>query len=499
MCSNHKPFLPISLLLPALCLLGACSAHVQQAELLHRPAPVWPDYTGVTVPCNLAPPRFTLPDSCRLNRVQAVFAAGSEQCVQTTGSNGIAIGMEDWHRLCAASDTVMVRIQGRQAGRWVEYDPFCIYVSADSINPYLAYRLIEPGHEIWHKIQLCQRNLETYEETAFLDNNWSGGTCMNCHSFHRYSPQTMLLHMRRDYGGTYVLRDGQVERLNTKTPETISALVYPSWSSSGRFVAFSTNSTKQGFHSTDRNRVEVFDLASDVVVYDVERHCIFSCPRLQSRAAFETFPVFAPDDRAIYFCSADSVPMPEQYDSVHYSLCRIAFDPDAAMAGRCSDAFVQQVDTLYDATARGGSISFPRVSPDGHYLLYTHSSYGNFSIWHRDADLRMTDLRTGRDVDVSALCSPETESYHSWSSNSRWVVISTRRDDGLYTRLYLAHVDSVGHCSKPTPLPQEDALHDLRLMKSYNIPEFVDDPVSAGPAFVEAARTQPGTDLQFAH
>lgn len=70
--------------------------------------------------------------------------------------------------------------------------------------------------------------------------------------------------------------------------------------------------------------------------------------------------------------------------------------------------------------------------------------------------------------------SEEAESYHSWSGNGRWMVFSSRRIDGLYTRLFIGYVDSEGVGHKPFLLPQKDPLtyYDA-LMFSYNIPELM--------------------------
>lgn len=487
-------------LLPILAWCWACvgcSPAEQKATLLQRDAPIVPDFTEVTVPYNLAPLRFTLPDTCAMTHLQAIFQSADVKSIVKGKGREIAIDADDWQALCTASDTVTVRIQAKQQEQWVEFNAFHLYISADAVDPFLVYRLIEPGHEIWHQMGIYQRNLETYDERPILENKQTNGGCMNCHSFRQYQADEWMLHLRKELGGTYVLRNGKVEKLNTKTPETVSMLVYPYWHPSGRFIAFSTNLTKQAYHSTDRNRVEVFDNASDVVLYDVEKHQIFSTPQLKSAAAFETFPAFSPDGKTLYFCSADSVPMPTQYNQVHYSLCSIPFCADSAAAGNYAAALAPQVDTLYNARVAGGSISFPRVSPDGRFLLYTHASYGNFSIWHKDADLRMLDLRTLQPVDVSVLNSADVESYHTWSSNGRWVVFSSRRNDGLYTRLYLAHIDADGQASKPTPLPQADAGHDLRLMKSYNIPEFITSPVMNGLAIEETAKNAKAVNLKF--
>ena len=80
--------------------------------------------------------------------------------------------------------------------------------------------------------------------------------------------------------------------------------------------------------------------------------------------------------------------------------------------------------------------------------------------------------------ELSEVNSDDTESFHNWSSNSRWFVFSSRRGDGLYTRLYLASMDENGKISKPFLLPQEDpeTYYD-RSVYSYNVPDFVNAPI----------------------
>src|SRR5690606_16260105 len=106
-------------------------------------------------------------------------------------------------------------------------------------------------------------------------------------------------------------------------------------------------------------------------------------------------------------------------------LLALSFDPEKRTFG-------EKADTLYNATEMGKSARFPRVSPNGRYVLFTVSDYGNFSIWHKDADLQMIDLATNELISLDAVNSDDVESYHSWSSNSHWFVFSSRRDDGLY-------------------------------------------------------------------
>lgn len=64
--------------------------------------------------------------------------------------------------------------------------------------------------------------------------------------------------------------------------------------------------------------MEVFDLESDVVVYDVKNKEILSKASLITKDAFETFPAFSPDGKWLYFCTAPAQKMPENYDKVRY-------------------------------------------------------------------------------------------------------------------------------------------------------------------------------------
>jgi len=110
--------------------------------------------------------------------------------------------------------------------------------------------------------------------------------------------------------------------------------------------------------------------------------------------------------------------------------------------------------------------------------MFTLSDYGNFSIWHKEADLWLLDLKDGGMRPIKEVNSDDTESFHNWSSNSRWFVFSSRRGDGLYTRLYLASMDENGVVGKPFLLPQENPWEYYdRLVYSYNVPDFTSEPV----------------------
>ena len=474
-----------------LILFFSCSDSVQVSETLDRKPAIVPDYADITIPANIAPLNFSLKDS--VEDALVVLSYAGQQVEVRAKDNQFVFPISKWKKLLssATGNTVEVVVRVKEKGKWLEYAPVKWSVAAEPIDPYIAYRLIAPGYTLWNKMGLYQRNLENYTETPIIENKMSGRNCVNCHSFCMQNPDKMLFHMRETYPGTILVDGDKIEKLNTKTEQTISSLVYPSWHPSGKYVAFSVNNTKQGFHANDRNRIEVFDEASDVVVYDVVKHEVVTTARLFSKDAFETFPTFSPDGKTLYFCTAAPRPIPEEYSEIKYSLCSIGFDPDTR-------SFGSVVDTLYNASVSGQSASFPRVSPDGKHLMYTLSGYGNFSIWHKDADLYMADLSTGESTPLDILNSDDVESYHSWSSNSRWVIFSSRRIDGLYTRLYIAYIDENGQACKPFLLPQKDTGFYDRFMMSYNIPEFITGKVKVGGRVLGLkAKEDKGIDVKF--
>ena len=454
-----------------LCLmvLAACRPEIS-GEIDSKPD-IFPDYAEVTIPRNIAPMNFQVISKEGSAWMAEVRAAGKTVCIRSR-SGLVSFGKGQWRKLLSAGGELSFRIYEKRDGEWLAYHGFNMYVAEDKVDPYLAYRLITPGYSLWREMSICQRDLESYRESRIYSNSQGRGNCVNCHSFCERDPDRMLFHLRSELAGTYIFRNGKKEKLDTKTEETISSLVYPYWHPSGDYVAFSVNKTNQVLHTTDPNRIEVFDEASDMVVYDLDNHQIVTASHLYGDASFETFPTFSPDGQSLYFCSAKAVePMPEDYKAVRYSLCRVDFDPSD-----CS--FGETVDTLYNASVLGGSVSFPRISPDGRFLAFTLSGYGTFSIWHKDADIYCIDLQSGCVSEMTALNSDDVESYHCWSGNGRWMVVSSRRDDGLYTRPYISYVDENGVASKPFLLPQKNPkkYYDFQMF-SYNIPEFVEDEI----------------------
>lgn len=456
-----------------ICLAAyACSGKMSSFTEADREATIFPDYSNVTFPPNIAPANFVIKE--KAERFMALIHSpdGNEITIHS-GNGKIIIPQKKWKRLLQAriGKDLIVDIFARNNRRWTKFRSIVNHVAAEKIDDYLVYRLIEPGFETWNKMGIYQRCLENYDEKPIMINDMSDGNCMNCHAFCSNNNNTMMFHMRAQHAGTVIFQNGKLEKINTKTDKTISPGVYPAWHPGGHYIAFSVNSIVQIFHSLPERKIDVIDTLSDVVLFDVETNKISTCEALSTKENFETFPAWSPDGKYLYYCSAKIVPL-QKYDQIRYNLLRIAFDPVSKQFGN--------VDTVVSAAAKRLSVSFPRVSPDGKYVLFCMSAYGNFSIWHPESDLYLKNIQTGEIVKPD-INSSQADSYHTWSSTGRWIVFSSRRINGLFTHPFFAYFDSTGIAHKPFILPQKDPSYYDTFIKSYNVPELVTSEVRLNP------------------
>jgi len=423
------------------------------------PAPVgdtliYPDYQDVTVPCNIAPLNFRYNVGDR--RTETTFSAG-DVTVKFKGAE-VVWNESEWHELLAKAAGGDISVQSSVGGNWN------IHVSEDTVDPYLTYRLIEPGYEVWHEVEIVERNVTNYDEKVISDYRHTNNACMNCHIHGQNRGDYSIFYVRGKNGGAMLNRNGELRKLNLRNSSMISGTVYGELHPSGSYGVFSTNIIIPGFHTVADNRLEVYDTASDLVVADFDHDRIISSPLVSREDVLETFPVFSPDGEWVYFCRADVVKLPEDIEKLHYDICRIAFDASKGMWG-------STIETVW-SSAEGGSACHPKVSPDGRWLMFTVADYGTFPIWHRECDLKMMDLQTGEMYDLAGANSDRSETFHSWSSDSRWFVFASKRGDGQYGKPYFCHIDENGVASKPFVLPQADPYFYEETTRSFNIPDL---------------------------
>ncbi len=452
---------------------------------------IFPEYAETTIPFNIAPLNFGVEENCEQLFVSVKGQAGLLE--QTFKGNKTDWPLKIWSNFLENNkgDSITFTIYTSENNNWLKYKPFNFFVSPDAIDEYLMYRLISPAYQTWNKMGLYQRQLSGFKEETILDNTIMPHSCMNCHSMAANNPDNMVFHIRENNSGTILIKDGKVEKLVSKKPTEFKSVSFPYWHPSAKYIAFSINKVRQVFPASGTERAHAFDMGSDMVIYDVEKSEYFTSPLLYAEDAFEAFPCFSNDGKTLYFVTAKAAPMPKEIRNIKYSLCSVAFDPETGTIG-------EKTDTLISSLVTGKSVTMPRISPDGKHIVVTQSNYGNFPAYNEEADLYMYNTTDSSYVRLDALNSNQVESYHSWSSNGKWLVFSSRRIDGLYMNAFIAHINEDGSQGKPFLLPQQDADFYKSFLFSFNIPEFAIKPVPVDAYDIEkVAKKSEGGKVKF--
>ena len=446
-------------------LFAACGSREAKDSVDALPE-IFPDYVGVTIPRNIAPLNFCVRGA---THIEASLIGCRGHRVQVHGTDHVEFPIGKWHSLLEGEDSlrVSVSVWSDDKPEGIRYKDFAIHI-ADSIDPWIAYRLIPPGYEGWNRMGIYQRDLASFDVEPIVENSQNNNGCVNCHSFANYDPRNFTFHARGKNGGTIVIRNGQMSKVDIKSMGNGRHGSYNIWHPSTRYIAFSSNATHQSFYGQSQDKIEVYDLWSDLIVYDIDKGRVLTDERFTDTLSLEIFPTFSPDGKWLYFSTAHPVRMPMEVDKLHYSIVRVPFNE--------SDGSLGEIDTVYSAHDRGGTALMPRISPDGRYMLFSLAECGAFNLYHNESDLQMMDLSTGQMVDTEVINSPRMESYHAWSSNGKWILYSTKKFDGRYTRLMMAYWDGT-RFHKPFLLPQQNPEDNTTLLMAYNIPEFIKRPV----------------------
>lgn len=482
-------------------LCGCTPTIPNAAKKEARMANVSPDNHDAMLPPNIAPMNFVVQEEGDAF-ITHIYSDADRQGIICDGKN-VDIPMKEWKALLSASKgkILYTDIYVKHDGQWHQYQSIANPIATEDIDPYITYRLIPPSYEGYGTLALCQRDVTTFDERVLYDNRFydrdENGQCINCHVPQDYNRHgRSQFHVRQELGGTVLIQGNQVTKVDLKTDSTLSAGVYPAWHPQKDLVAYSVNKTYQVFHTKDVQKIEVMDFASDLILYDVATNRVFDIDHQADE--FESFPAWSPDGKTLYYVSAhvdinaDSLVdrLVGGYDKLRYNIYRRSFDISTHTFG--------ERELVFDASALGKSAAFPRVSPDGKSLLFALSDYGQFHIWHRSSDLYVKDLSSGDVYALDQANSSNTESYHSWSSNGKWILFASRRDDGSYTRLYVSYYDTKGKAHTPFLVPQRHGDTYLRQFVSYNVPEWMVNPVKPSLRDVAHAIGKPASSAQYA-
>jgi len=281
--------------------------HGAVAEINELPK-IDPDYSGITIPVNIAPVNFKIiePGTAFMAR----FRSASGPVIECTGRNGIiSIPLKSWKRLIYSNkgNDLLIDVFKKDKGSWSHFRTITDIISPDPLDPYITYRFLYPGYESWKEISIIQRDIGSFRQHPVIENSVAEQNCVNCHSYNNGRTDDFLFHLRGSLGGTFFYKEGTFRKVNLKTKEMKNGAVYPRWHPSGKFVAFSSNRIVQQFHSALNKKVEVSDLESSLVLYDVEGNEIRDIDLTARENYMDTYPEWSPDGRYLYFCRAPLV------------------------------------------------------------------------------------------------------------------------------------------------------------------------------------------------
>ncbi len=312
-------------------------------------------------------------------------------------------------------------------------------------------------------------------------------TCANCHSF-AANGSTLGLDMDgpQNDKGLYALAP-IARKMTIRTEDMVSWAGFPTENGSpvrvgfmsqvspnGRYVVTTTRppgtKSSQFYYVAnfkDYRFLQVFYPTRGIVQwYDRQTRKFQPLPGADDPQYVQSNAVWSPDGKYLVFSRAqardpypadgkmaayanDPAEVPIQYD-----LYRIPFNE-----GRGG-----KPEPIVGASRNGMSNSFPKISPDGKWIVFVEARNGQ--LMRPDSQLFIVPAAGGAARRMNCNTSL-MNSWHSFSPNGRWLVFSSK-SASPYTRMFLTHIDEQGNDSPAIPIENATAAN-----RAVNIPEFV--------------------------
>jgi hypothetical protein len=451
---------------------------VEPGDVLSQIPRIQPDYTDLTIPPNIAPLNFLIKQAGASYYVSVGGTAGPPIELHSR-SPKITIPERPWRQLLAQNKgnelEVSIYVQD-ESKKWRRFGAITNRVALEEVDPFLLYRKIHAAHSTWSSMGLYQRNLETFEETPFLENRRFANDCCHCHALRNNNPNTATVLIRSTHyeNSLLVISNGVAETVR-------GSFGFIAWHPKGNLLASSFSKPRLMLHSVRNDMRDIAELEAWIGYFSLGAETVKPVPGLVDKSRLMSFPLWSPDGRHLYYCSAPNpwtnmaMVTATSYRTAKYDLMRVSYDIEHDQWGK--------PETVLPVSQTGFSVAQPRISPSGRWIFFCAIDYGCWPTYDSASDLYGIDLEAG-EKNGKFVCrklelnSQECESWLSWSSNSRWVVFSSKRISRLYNRPYLAYVSPDGECGKPFILPQSDPEYYDSLLKTYTIPTLATGPIT---------------------
>ena len=203
--------------------------------------------------------------------------------------------------------------------------------------------------------------------------------------------------------------------------------------------------------------------------YDKQKKTMMPLPGADDPQYVQTSAFWSPDGKYLIYSRAlardpypPGVPKPLHANDpnetqIQYDLYKIPFNE-----GRGGKAI-----PVEGASGNGMSNDFPKVSPDGRWIVFVQNHTG--LLMRPDSKLYIVPFEGGKarlmNCNLSLM-----NSWHTFSPNGRWLAFSSKAR-GPYTQLMLTHIDADGNDTPAIIVDNTTAAN-----RAVNIPEFVNVP-----------------------
>jgi len=359
-------------------------------------------------------------------------------------------------------------------------------ISKDSVGADIFFRAVTlPFSYAVHNVNTIEwymGNVSGGAPSKMLDNM---PVCANCHSFSKNGP---TLAMDVDYGndkGSYAIALAK-DTSNLKPENIISWSNFkaeegdPTFgllsqiSPSGKYI-LSTVKDLSVFVAVDDNLAYsqlFFPIKGIIGIYDRETNTFAELQGANNPKYVQSNPIWSPDNKKVLFARTTSY-INEKVKKYGNALLNINDVQEFKTGNKQFKFDIYSVDfnegkggtaqSLKNASFNEKSNYFPKYSPDGKWIVFCQAD--NFMLLQPDSKLYIMNA-DGTNNRMMNCNMGNMNSWHSWSPNGHWLVFSSK-EQSLYTRLYLTHIDEHGNDSPPILL--ENLVFDKR---AANIPEF---------------------------
>ncbi len=425
-------------------------------------------YEGSSFPRNIAAPEFRWEDRTDNLWMVSLTAPGWNEPVRVvTNGRGWRPDAALWERVksSGAGGNVTLEVRGiraegtARAGDTVYADSISFHVSEYDADPMIIYRMVTPLFHAFKTPDIWWRDITSFNKGLFYPGD--GVYCTNCHAFPgspdlKREDLEVAIAVRKQLGkptyrilGLYnfASRVGRTLGINS---------FFMSWDPLGTKMIACKGVEIYSKPLVTLEAQEFFVRHADIVVVDAKTLKEEPLPGASTAEYMETFPAWSPDGKTILFARAEE--MGDEWHETKFNLYRLAYN----------DGKGGTPEPVSDACDNGLSNFFPRFSPDGKWIVFNKADWS--SLVAPTADLYIMSTQPGsRPRKLECNVDYAMDSWHSWSSNSRWLLFATKRRDGIFATVMMTEIDENGHASPPIELPTKDG----NTMMCYNVPEFM--------------------------